>query len=295
LILGSYRFSLTPQSEPACLIESGPVEDFQLGIIPGTITFKAKFRVKAEQLDQTQNFPSWVPGSTWEIGFYQVVRSVERRVYKRAYAPQAVERAGAHRAFRGILGLETTGSAPGPQCQKTRIALAKPCRDGPGVDSGKDRNKPWYDGSGLTSQRWDFRLLSQYERFVDLELRLAPGIVIEDDPSLCGFKQEQMVFSTYLLFIDQQRRQGWTIRRWQWSADFAYYQDPITLNKKLKGPGIVLLDEAKQVVTNRRGLPDDSPPDTPVASDALKDLQHAAAPSLVNNIYYDMALDEPWS
>ena len=292
LTLGSYKFTLTPQSEPACAIENGPSLHPEFGPLPGIITFTAKFRIKVEQVDKSQILPSWMPASSWELGFYQVVESAKRRVYKRVSRATEVERTGVQRAFRGVLGLDTTRSSTILQFQKTRIVLPEPYRDGPSSEAGEDNNRPWYESSA--SIRWELRLLGRHERMVDLEIRDAPGVVIKNDPLICGLKQEQMHFSTYVLFMDQQRRHGWTLRHWKWSADFAYYKDPQTLIEELKGPGIVLVEEDKKVSVNSRGLPDNSPPDTPVAKDALEDLQHSVEPSFVNNAYYDMALDMPW-
>jgi len=290
LEIGSYKIILAPQFEPGFRIEASPMRHPDYGPIAGFVAFTANYRIRIEEVDKSHAAPIWMPSSSWEIGFHQVIEAAECRIYRKKFVTKRAEKPGYVRASSGILGLNTSRSTPHLQFEKTRVYSNTPHID----CAQRGDNRPWYGNGPLAFGSWDFPQLMQHERTARLEVTIVPSVINKNDPLICGLKQEQMILSTYLIFMDRQRRHGWTLRHWRWSANFAYYKDPLTGKEKFSGPGIAMMEQEKRHIVNQRGLPEVSSVDGVSAAEAFQNLRENVAPAVVSNAHVDMGLDLPW-
>ena len=228
--------------------------------IPGYAVFEVDCRLHKATLKHRTDWPG-----DWEIGFYQVVRSLKRTMYRERgefVTPPGKDKpkmVGCH--------------------YRVRHAQDAPCRDGPSTQV----NRPWFnDFSTFVSRagRVGFsatQIKSDHLRSGDtykLKLVDAPGVRAEGEVQLNALKQE-VSFGTYLLLLNLRLREGYTLWNWEWTADFTYAKwRPVPY-----AGGCVLTSHCADLVAHREYLPDAVPATftDPVSKEVLAQ-QNAATP-----------------
>lgn len=289
LVIGPYRVKFN-KFECSHSIESRPQNHPSYGMIPGTIRFEAKYEWQTEKNATHRVAPeAWHMDNDvkWELGFYQVVESIERAVYRWHADTKHLDNSG----FAARLG--KTLHLTGHQYQtntiysKQAISLRTAHRDA--AADPHDTRKPWYDGKPETSVT--FSRIHE-DRNGTRKMGDAPG-VRNSDVEVCGMKQSNSKFATYLVLMKQDRKFGVTLYEWKWTADFVYYKDPRTSIESTRG-GIQLTSSTNHLEStpsyNERGLPDGCPAADTTAISVLDTLNRSAQNVAIQDVRSELGV-----